>query len=166
MESILLSILNRVREQMPFLSVIDEDYGQLENIDEENVDMYPLTFPAVLVETTRATWDNTAALAQRGTASVRVRLVVDCYDDTHIGSTTEDKITEREELRRALYKALQGFRPSPEGAMIRTESKFFTWKHGIKVYESYFDVSLSEQVRETRRVDRPRVSLSAALENP
>ena len=29
---------------------MDEDYGQLENLRNEQEDMYPLTFPAVLIE--------------------------------------------------------------------------------------------------------------------
>ena len=33
---------------MPGMRVVDEDYGQLEMLDQENRDSYPLVFPAVL----------------------------------------------------------------------------------------------------------------------
>ena len=50
MEQTLCQLIDFLKEKMPLLSVIDEDYGQLENIENEDTDMYPLTFPAVLIE--------------------------------------------------------------------------------------------------------------------
>jgi len=50
MEQTLCQLIDFLKEKMPSLSVIDEDYGQLENIEDEDTDMYPLTFPTVLIE--------------------------------------------------------------------------------------------------------------------
>ena len=45
MEQFLLLMLRHIAEQLPELSLIDEDTGQLETGE----DTYPVTFPCVLV---------------------------------------------------------------------------------------------------------------------
>ena len=51
---------------MPELSTIDEDYGQLEMINQENRDTYPLTYPAVLIDASEVMWSNIAARKHGG----------------------------------------------------------------------------------------------------
>ena len=51
MEPLFVDLIGLLERNLPWLRTIDEDYGQLENIDDENADMYPLIFPAVLIET-------------------------------------------------------------------------------------------------------------------
>ena len=65
----------------------------------------------------------------------------------------------REEKRKALHALLQGYRPSGEGALIRTRSRFFTFNHGIKVYEETYTCALSEATRETRTIGRTTLSV-------
>ena len=86
MESILEDLVRHVGDNMPELKVVDEDYGQLEFIDQESRDTYPLTFPAVLIDAPDVSWSNIRGLSQKGLATVRARLVIDCYDDTHYTS--------------------------------------------------------------------------------
>ena len=50
MESLLYQLINHIKEQMPSLSLVDEDYGQLEAIDKEDMQTYPVTFPCVLID--------------------------------------------------------------------------------------------------------------------
>ena len=159
MESILVNMIDHISRALPWARTVDEDYGQLEALDNEQLDMYPLTFPAVLIDMPGTEWTDTGDIAQRGTCEVRVRLRLDCYDDTHAGSHTVDKIMQREEKRKALHALLQGFRPSGEGALIRTRSRFFTVNHGIKVYEETYTCALSEATRETRTVGRTALSV-------
>ncbi len=97
MESLFVDLIGLLERNLPWLRTIDEDYGQLENIDDENADMYPLIFPAVLIETPETQWSDIDNCAQLGECTLRVRLLIDCYDDTHAGSPTVDKIMEREE---------------------------------------------------------------------
>ena len=47
MEEIFINIMERIAEGMPELSLIDEDYGQLEMSAEE--DRYPVTFSSALM---------------------------------------------------------------------------------------------------------------------
>lgn len=159
MESILVNMIDHISRALPWARTVDEDYGQLEALDNEQLDMYPLTFPAVLIDMPGTEWTDTGDIAQRGTCEVRVRLILDCYDDTHAGSHTVDKIMQREEKRKALQQRVQGFRPSGEGALIRTRSRFFTFNHGIKVYEETYTCALSEATRETRTVGRTALSV-------
>lgn len=153
-------LVAHINEQMPELSMVDEDYGQLENLEDDNRDMYPITFPAVLVENTETEWSNLAGRSQKGDAMFRVRLIIDCYDDTHAECGTQYAVEEREDMRSRLHTILQGFRPIDDGVLIRKRSKFFTWYHGIKVYEMTYACVVTETIRETVKAERPKVSLS------
>lgn len=146
MESILENLINHITANMPDLEVVDEDYGQLEALTQESTDQYPLTFPAVLIDAPSTAWSNIGGLSQKGTATVRVRLIIDCYDDTHGTSGTTHLIAEREAKCRELHKLLQGHRIDEESALIRTESRFYTATHGIKVYESTYTLTVTELI--------------------
>lgn len=165
MEELFISIIDRIKEENPTLQTVDEDYGQLEALDTET-DTYPLVFPACLIDLQGCEWSNIQGKSQKGTATVRVRLCIDCYDDTHYGSETTIKIMERAELVNTLHKSLQGYCPlepslvtdaSPSGSVLnRTSSRFFTAPHGIKVYESTYTVVLTDLILETKKVASPQ----------
>ena len=120
MESVKLALMKRIEEAMPEVR-IDEDYGQLESQE----DQYPVVFPCVLIGMGDTEWQPMANRpgVQQGKTSVTLKLAIDCYDDTHIGSTTEEKIAERE--RRSAEYALGG---------------------GVKVYEVTFEYLVREIV--------------------
>lgn len=162
MELLLYHLIRHIKENMPGLSMVDEDYGQLEAMDKESVEMYPVTFPAVLVDTPETDWSNLSGRSQQGKAIVGVRLVLDCYDDTHYGSGTMEAVVQRSEMVEGLHRQLQCFRPVGGGELIREKSKFYTWSHGIKVYETIYSVSVKDIIQETVKVDAPRkVAISA-----
>lgn len=156
MELLLYHLIDHIKENMPSLSLVDEDYGQLEAIDKEDVDTYPVTFPCVLIDIPETEWSNLSGKSQKGKAKVNVRLVIDCYDDTHYGSGTEEKTLERAEMVKELHKILQGFRPDEDGELIREKSRFYTWSHGIKVYEMLYSVAATDIIQETEKVAAPR----------
>ena len=156
MESLLYHLINHIKESMPSLSMVDEDYGQLEAIDKDDVDTYPVTFPCVLIDIPETEWSNLSGKSQKGKAKVNVRLVIDCYDDTHCGAGTEEKTLQRAEMVKDLHKALQGFRPDEDGELIREKSRFYTWSHGIKVYEMLYSVATTYMIQETEKVAAPR----------
>ena len=160
MESLLVNLINKIAGELPWARTVDEDYGQLEALDDENIDMYPLTFPAILIDLPGTEWSDAGDLSQRGVCEVRVRLAIDCYEDTHAGSQTTDRIMQREEKRKALHALLQGYRASSEGALIRTRSKFFTFNHGIKVYEATYTCATSETTRERATIAKKTISVS------
>lgn len=161
MELLLYHLIDHIKENMPSLSLVDEDYGQLEAIDKEDVDTYPVTFPCVLIDIPETEWSNLSGKSQKGKAKVNVRLVIDCYDDTHYGSGTEEKTLERAEMVKELHKILQGYRPDEDGELIREKSRFYTWSHGIKVYEMLYSVAATDIIRETvTAAEKPRVVLS------
>lgn len=160
MESLLLRLISHIKESLPQLSLVDEDYGQLEAIDNDNIDQYPLTFPAVLIDAPEVEWQNMANLSQQGTAKINVRLVIDCYDDTHYTSGSVEAIAERQQLVQDLHHALQGFRPVDEGVMIRTASKFYTFNHGIKVYDTVYSVAVYDVNRQTKTTHEQSVKVA------
>lgn len=163
MESLLYQLINHIKENMPSLSLVDEDYGQLEAIDKENMQTYPVTFPCVLIDMPETEWSNLSGKSQKGKTKVNVRLVIDCYDDTHYGSGTMEAMQDRTEMVSDLHKFLQCFRPDGDGELIREKSRFYTWSHGIKVYEMLYSVSVTDIIQETVRAAAPhRVSISVA----
>jgi len=135
MEEILIVILNRIKEKVAGLSLIDEDTGQLETEE----DTYPVTFPCILVGNTDINWTDVGLGVQKGEAQLTVKLAIDCYDDTHIGSGSTEKIRDRQRLSNEVYKALQGFRLNRYmSAMARVKSHDYTLPGNIKVYEKIF----------------------------
>lgn len=146
MEELLENLICLFLEKMPELKVIDEDYGQLEMLDDDTRDTYPLTFPALLIEAPQTEWSNVLGLHQKGLATIRTRLIIDCYDDTHARSGTVEKIRERDAMRRQIHEHLQGYRIGSDSSLIRTGSRFFTWNHGIKVYEQTYTIEVTELI--------------------
>ncbi|WP_373835470.1 hypothetical protein [Bacteroides heparinolyticus] len=157
MELLLHSLIKEIAAKMPELSLIDKDYGQLENIDEDNKDMYPITFPCVLLDAPSVDWSYIQGNSQKGEATIRVRLIIDCYDDTHFGSDTTHKIIERHEMVKQLHEIVQGFRSIDDGALMRKRSRFFTFNHGIKVYEAEYTCTVTDVIQ-TMTVNPSKVS--------
>lgn len=145
METIIGKLIEYIGRQMPEINIVDEDYGQIENLEEEDKDMYPLTFPAVLIEIPETTWSDISGPNQKGTATIRVRLAIDCYDDTHDGYDNHlMKAMERSLMSRTLHHFLQGFRPLDNEAMDRIKTRFYTYNHGIKIYEHTYTLTVSD----------------------
>lgn len=146
MEELYIKLLERIQEEMPELSYIDEDCGQLEALNEENEDYYPVTFPCVLVGGEEADWEDVGMGAQTGHVQLAVRLAVDCYHDTHVGSGTTDRIRERMAMANRLYRALQGYSLCPNmDGMARVKSRNYTLPGGVKVYEYVFSFDYHDE---------------------
>ncbi|MGL4520813.1 MAG: hypothetical protein ACRCUJ_14390 [Phocaeicola sp.] len=142
MEELFITLQAMVAEQMPELSLVDEDYGQLQALL-NGEDSYPVTFPCVLMGETKVAWKNVTPVIQQGEGSITVRLAFDCYDDTHYGSGTEDKIRERLQKEGELHKILQGYRLNKEmGRLKRATSTQFSLPGGIKVYEIVYSFTV------------------------
>ncbi|MBQ4503909.1 MAG: hypothetical protein II986_09600 [Alistipes sp.] len=139
MESITLALMERIKEKMPQLRYIDEDYGQLDFRD----DQYPVIAPAVLINIDETDWTTESAVRptiQSGSTQLTLKLVLECYDDTHIDSTTEHKIEERAEQARQLFRAVQGFKlNSKMSPMTRIKSRDYAVGGNLKVYETVFE---------------------------
>lgn len=158
MEEILEELVNLIGQNFPEFKTVDEDYGQLEMIDMTDRETYPLTYPACLIDAAECAWTNVEGISQRGTLQVRVRLIMDCYDDTHYGSGTVEKIRERATTRKELHKLLQGHRYEGQ-ELIRSNSRFYTQNHGIKVYESLYTVAVSEYIAEDLQTVNPTIKI-------
>lgn len=144
MEEIFIKIMRLVSERMPELTLIDEDYGQLESALTD--DQYPLTFPCVLIGNVEADWNDIGMGAQNGDIAFSVRLAVDCYDDTHLGSGTEELVAGRLAMANRLYAALQDFQPLPDmSGLVRSKMRFYALPHAVKVYEYTFTFSVHDE---------------------
>ena len=136
MEELYIAILKRIENEMPEIAYIDEDYGQLEGMDSENEDFYPVTFPCVLVGNTEADWKDIGMGTQAGEITLTVRLGIDCYHD----------IMESRELVGKLYRILQIFRFCRNmDELVRVKSRDYTLPGNIKVYEFVFSFSYRDE---------------------
>lgn len=143
MDKIILALMEHIRENLPEVSYIDEYYGQLEGENETN----PVTFPCVLIDVEGADWTEFTPRIQSGHINLSVRLVIDCYDDTHYGSGTEDKIQVRYELYNRLHSSLQGFSPHHKMDYLnRVKSQNYTITGGLKVYETTYTFDCTEEL--------------------
>lgn len=141
MEQIFISILELISREMPELSLVDEDCGQLETEE----DTYPVTFPCALVGNMEADWDDIGMGVQKGVVTLTVRLAIDCYDDTHLGSGTAGKVVERLRMAKRLYAALQCSTHSQDmGPMYRIKSRYYSRPGMVKVYEFIFQFEVHD----------------------
>ena len=140
MEKLLLNLIRHIDAEFPNLSLVAEDCGQLETSE----DQYPLTFPCVLVGNTDVNWQDLiegGGGEQRGTATVTVRLAIDCYDDVHVGSTQEDSIADRLKMAHDIHDSIQGIefdQCDNVWPLSRIKSRDYTLPGNIKVYESVY----------------------------
>lgn len=145
MEQLFYSIQQHVAAGMPALATIDEDYGQL--CTEE--DTYPVLFPCALINAEQTDWESLSGGAQRGKCTVVITLGIDCYDDTHYGSGTEEKALERQRMATELNKLLHCKRlEGAAGPLVRKMSRNYSLPGGIKVYEMRYEVMVAEQGQE------------------
>ena len=160
MNNIITNTIRRMAENMQELSIVDEDYGQLETSD----DTYPDTFPALLISTPKIEWSDQGKLCQCGLATMEIRLVLDCYDDTHYGSTTESKAQERMDMYVRMNRLLHGWRPDEDcTALIRTSSIFETIGGGKKIYGGVYSFEVYYYAVDDVAVantPRPRIQFS------
>lgn len=147
MERLYNAILTAIKQQLNDTeSLIDEDTGQLEALVNGD-DRYPLTYPAVLIGTPEVNWENLNGRDdQRGTLRLRIRLAIDCYDDTHYGSGTEEKVAERLLLNKNLTAAIHGQRfDGAARKMVRSSSRSYSLPGGIKVYETDYTTTVADE---------------------
>lgn len=148
MEQLLTAIIDRLQTNALEigLSYIDEEYGQVDILDDDTRDTYPVTFPAVLVDCQGESWNQLGNHQQKGDATINVNIYLDCYDDTHAYSGTIEKVAERMALVRSVTELLQEWRPLPNvsGVLKRTNTQTSTNNHGIKLYQVTFTTPVYE----------------------
>ena len=137
MEQLFNDIQNRIKEKIGGLSLIDEDYGQLEAIETDE-DTYPVTFPCVLISMPEVDWKQLGGASQQGNCTVAIRVAIDCYHDTHSGSGTELEAIERMKFARSIHREVQCFRSGDSSPLIRKTSRNYSRPHAIKVYETVY----------------------------
>lgn len=153
METLFNQIQQLICDGLPWLNGnADEDYGQLDMLykDDEDSDTYPITFPLVLIDIPETQWTSLGGAfgkVQTGTTSISVKLVLDCYHDTHYTSGTASKAEERADMVHDLHSLLQSQMLSGNTSPLdRKTSRCQTMVHGIKVYELVYECRTVDKV--------------------
>ena len=173
METLFNSIQKRIADGMAELTFVDEDYGQLQ--PQEDVD--PVIYPCALIDIQQISWSDTLKNQQLGQANVKIRLAIDCYDDSRSGSGTENKAYDRLMMSKKLHKLIQSFNGhiiddgngnkldvhfSP---LMRTSSTFFSLPGGIKVYETIYSCGITDRDATPvyQKVKRPDITINVTV---
>lgn len=144
MDEVYISIMEQLAKDMPELSLIDEDYGQLEMGAEE--DHYPVTFPCVLISDTESQWHDLGYGAQKSETMLTVRLAIDCYHDTSYASGTYDDVRNRQQLANKVYKTLQCLQCTGDTSpLVREKSRSYALPGYIKVCEFTFSFTMHDE---------------------
>ena len=141
MEHLFNIIQTASAEGMPGLTLVDEDYGQLQT----NEETYPVTFPCVLIGVQGIDWQTITDDYQRGTATIVTKLCIDCYDDTHYTSGTADKVSERIGQFKQLHDIVRLLESDNATPLERTSSRWYSLPGAIKVYESTYECMIDEE---------------------
>lgn len=150
MSELFLAVMRRLHT-IDGISMIDEEHGQLTSYE----DGYPLTYPAILIGTPEIYYDDATRNYQSGTATLQVSLVIDCYHDTHYGSTQEEFVKEHMDLFRTVQETLHGFAPNLDhedgeavksvcGKLCRQSARVYSVTGGINVYETVFQCKVKD----------------------
>lgn len=144
MENLYINIIKRLGAEVPELSLIDEDYGQLEMDD--TADHNPVTYPCALIGYSDIQWsDITGSTAQRGQSQLTVRTALDCYADTSLASGTYDAVRYRRQFAAKVHKALRKFKAANNAtALTRTHSREYVLPGGIKVFETTYSFRITD----------------------
>lgn len=167
MENLLTAIIDILEEhgRELGLSYIDEEYGQVEMLDSDNAETYPVTFPAALVDSSGEQWEQLGRQHQKGLATVNVNIYIDCYHDTHAYSNTRHRVAERMGLVRSITELLQGVTPIEgiTGVLTRTATTTSTNAHGIKMYQVTFTTPVYESFDRAETHEVQTVTIKAKL---
>jgi hypothetical protein len=131
-------IADRLKDQVPELSWIDMEWGQLE-IPEES---YPVQFDCALISFPDIPWEQLGLNVQEGLVQILIRIGVDMYSDTHtadgITAPDRDLALVKLTLPDKVYKALNGFEGDYFEKIVRLRSAEERREDGLKVFNEYF----------------------------
>lgn len=139
MEKLMNEMVERIAQQLPELSVVCEDYGQLENAEE----YYPVTFPCVLVSVPKTEWTNHGTFDQRGTCAIVTKLAFDCASpEEH----ELQRMEERQTLAAKLHRIMQGSKFATSGKLSRVQTVSLFLPDKVVVYETHYTANVFDTV--------------------
>ena len=153
MEDLYLKIAERIREAVPEIDHIDEDTGQLYPVQYDDRYEYPILFPCLLIDASTIDWKaEKIGNMQRGTATVTLRLAFRVDEDTHFEPSSFNDFEQlrlRKHIEHRVVSALHCYCLDERmSAMYRTQSRSYSQPGRVRVYESTFQVNVTERLSE------------------
>jgi hypothetical protein len=113
MDRFYLSVVRQLKNEVPELSWIDWDTGQLYPDDEEENGNYTVTFPCALITIPDVDYSDIGRGVQQGDLLLQIKLGIDSYSTSHIAGGVEapDLVQSTVDLQliKKINKALHGF---------------------------------------------------------
>jgi hypothetical protein len=115
-----IDISNRLKERVPELKWIDQDFGQLERYKYRA----PVSFPAALIDFAQATYEEVSQLEQITDLVITVRLAFAPWSQSYQDAPLDvkEKALEFYKIEQKVYAALHGWSPLPPAAWGGTEN--------------------------------------------
>ena len=143
MKTIYISVMERLKEEIPSLRWIDLDTGQLENAAGERP---PVAFPAALIGVALPRCNTIYGQVQHCNATVTVRIAQN-PPASRTAAAVPDAIRENALQRYALpervHTALQGFGTQQFNELSRTRQKYERRTDGLLVCEIEYETEFS-----------------------
>lgn len=128
------------------LSLIDEDYGQLEAL-QNGEEQYPVTFPCVLTSMPAIEWRSLKSGPQAGKLTLTVRLAFDCH--AAAPGTPQQAASARMSLSGELDGCINGWKfEGTDRDMVRRRTQCYSLPGGIRVYEHTYETEVREDASE------------------
>lgn len=153
MEELYLRIAERLRSEVPELDHIDEDTGQLYPEQYDDRYSYPVLFPCCLIDAATVDFGGEKQpYAQRGTATVTLKVAFKCDEDSHYTSAENgndfSQLKKRMEINRKVVHALHGYQfdGSDMSPMFRTQARSYSLPGQVRVYETTITLRLTDRL--------------------
>ena len=153
MEELYLRIAERLRSEVPELDHIDEDTGQLYPEQYDDRYSYPVLFPCCLIDASVVDFrEEKQPYAQRGTATVTLKVAFKCDEDSHYSSSENgndfSQLRKRMEINRKVVHALHGYQfdDCDMSPMFRTQSRSYSLPGQVRVYETTITLRVTDRL--------------------
>lgn len=142
---LILQIQDRIKAQVPIIRMIDEDKGQLEDVDEKS-GKPPVSWPCLLIDFPDATFDELGDDISQVEAEVILRLGFPPYSLATSWFPKDVKVNALKyfDIEHDIYAALHGWEAGNLGSMICRKARTERRNDGIRVRELRYEVVFCE----------------------
>lgn len=159
---LLIDLADHIKEEVPAIKWIDQDFGQLESFEYRPA----VDFPCVLIDFVATTYDQLAELAQMGNITVMLRLGFAPFSASNQTAPLDvrEKALEYYAIEQKVFEAVHGFETEYSGPLMRVSSDSEQRdKDGLRVriltftasYEDLSKLPLRTKRTATLKIEKP-----------
>lgn len=146
---LILLLQERIKTEVPDIRMVDEDKGQLEDIDPKN-NRPPVSWPCLLIDFQNCKYDDLGELVQTVDGALVLRLGFPPYSSaaSWMPTATKVKALRYFDIEWQVYKALHGWQPEGFGTLLCRSSDTEKRMDAIRVRELRYELTFEEHSAE------------------